>query len=137
MTNTELILEAKKARERAYAPYSHHSVGAALLTKSGKIYHGCNIENAAYGPTNCAERTAFFRAIYDGEREFAKIAIVGGMENTDASTPCAPCGVCRQVMMEFCNPETFKIVLANGENEPLEYTLKELLPLGFGPDNLG
>ena len=137
MTNTELILEAKKARERAYAPYSHHSVGAALLTKSGKIYHGCNIENAAYGPTNCAERTAFFRAIYEGEREFAKIAIVGGMEHTDANTPCAPCGVCRQVMMEFCNPETFKIVLANGENEPLEYTLKELLPLGFGPDNLG
>lgn len=137
MTNTELILQAKKARERAYAPYSHHSVGAALLTKSGKIYRGCNIENAAYGPTNCAERTAFFRAIYDGEREFAKIAIVGGMENTDANTPCAPCGVCRQVMMEFCNPDTFKIVLANGENEPLEYTLKELLPLGFGPDNLG
>lgn len=137
MTNTELILEAKKARERAYAPYSHHSVGAALLTKSGKIYHGCNIENAAYGPTNCAERTAFFRAIYDGEREFAKITIVGGMEDTEANKPCAPCGVCRQVMMEFCNPETFKIVLANGENEPLEYTLKELLPLGFGPDNLG
>lgn len=137
MTNAELIIEAKKARGRAYAPYSHHSVGAALVTKSGKIYHGCNIENAAYGPTNCAERTAFFRAVYDGEREFTKIAIVGGMENTDANTPCAPCGVCRQVMMEFCNPETFKVVLANGENEPLEYTLKELLPLGFGPDNLG
>lgn len=137
MTNAELIMEAKKARERAYAPYSHHSVGAALVTKSGKIYHGCNIENAAYGPTNCAERTAFFRAVYDGEREFTKIAIVGGMENTEANAPCAPCGVCRQVMMEFCNPETFKVVLANGENEPLEYTLKELLPLGFGPDNLG
>lgn len=136
MTNAELILEAKKARERAYAPYSKHSVGAALVTKDGKIYHGCNIENAAYGPTNCAERTAFFRAVYDGEREFAKIAIVGGIEGADGNEPCAPCGVCRQVMMEFCNPETFKIVLANGANEPLEYTLKELLPLGFGPDNL-
>ena len=136
MTNAELILEAKKVRERAYAPYSHHSVGAALVTKSGKIYHGCNIENAVYGPTNCAERTAFFRAVYEGEREFTKIAIAGGMEETDGNAPCAPCGVCRQVMMEFCDPETFKIVLANGEEEPLEYTLKELLPLGFGPDNL-
>lgn len=136
MTNAELIVEAKKARERAYVPYSHHSVGAALLTKDGKIYHGCNIENAAYGPTNCAERTAFFRAVYEGERAFTKIAIVGGMEGTDGNATCAPCGVCRQVMMEFCNPETFKIVLANGEGEPLEYTLKEILPLGFGPANL-
>lgn len=136
MTNTELILEAKKARERAYAPYSHHSVGAALITKGGKIYHGCNIENAAYSPTNCAERTAIFKAVYDGEREFTKIAIVGGMEGTDGNETCAPCGLCRQVMMEFCNPDTFKIILANGEEEPLEYMLKELLPLGFGPDNL-
>ena len=136
MTNRELILEAKMAREHAYAPYSKHSVGAALVTNSGKIYYGCNIENAAYGPTNCAERTAFFKAVYDGEREFTKIAIVGGMEGTDGNTTCAPCGVCRQVMMEFCNPETFKIILANGNDEPLEYTLKELLPLGFGPSNL-
>ena len=136
MTNTELILEAKKARERAYSPYSHFKVGAALVTKEGKIYHGCNIENASYSPTNCAERTAFFKAIYAGEREFERIAIVGGMENSDANETCAPCGVCRQVMMEFCNPETFKIFLASGENEVLEYTLKDLLPLGFGPDNL-
>lgn len=136
MTNTELILEAKKARERAYAPYSNHKVGAALVTKDGKIYHGCNIENAAYSPTNCAERTAFFKAIYDGERAFDRIAIVGGMEGTDGNETCAPCGLCRQVMMEFCNPDTFKIILANGEEEPLEYILKELLPLGFGPDNL-
>lgn len=136
MTNAELILEAKKARERAYMPYSHHSVGAALLTKSGTVYHGCNIENAAYGPTNCAERTAFFTAVYEGEREFDKIAIVGGMEGDDGTAPCAPCGVCRQVMMEFCDPKTFKIVLANGDKEPLEYTLEELLPLGFGPSNL-
>lgn len=136
MTNAELILEAKKAREHAYVPYSHHSVGAALVTKSGKIYYGCNVESASYTPTNCAERTAFFTAICDGEREFEKIAIVGGMEGTDGNAPCAPCGVCRQVMMEFCNPENFKIVLANGADRQLEFTLKELLPLGFGPANL-
>ena len=136
MTNEELILEAKKAREQAYAPYSKHYVGAALLTKDGKLYHGCNIENAAYGPTNCAERTAFFKAIYDGERDFSKIAIVGGLEGTDGNDTCAPCGICRQVMMEFCNPETFKVILANGTESPFEYSLKELLPLGFGPNNL-
>ena len=136
MTNAELILEAKKARTHAYAPYSHHSVGAALLTKSGKIYHGCNIENAGFSPTICAERNAFFKAIYDGEREFDRIAVVGGLEGTDENAPCAPCGVCRQVMMEFCNPETFKIILANGPDAQLEMTLKELLPLGFGPSNI-
>lgn len=136
MTNEALILEAKKARERAYTPYSNFKVGAALLTKSGKVYHGCNIENAAYTPTNCAERTAFFKAVYDGEREFEKIAVVGGADGVEADALCAPCGVCRQVMMEFCNPETFKIVLANGEGNHLELTLKEMLPYGFGPENL-
>ena len=136
MTNAELILEAKKARTHAYAPYSHHSVGAALLTKSGKIYHGCNIENAGFSPTICAERNAFFKAVYDGEREFDRIAVVGGLEGTDENAPCAPCGVCRQVMMEFCDPETFKIILANGPDAQLEMTLKELLPLGFGPSNI-
>ena len=136
MTNAELILEAKNARERAYAPYSKYMVGAALLTKSGKIYHGCNIENAAYGPTNCAERTAFFKAIYDGEREFEKIAIVGAAQGSDADDICAPCGVCRQVMMEFCNPKTFKIVLADGKDKQRELTLEELFPYGFGPENL-
>lgn len=137
MTDAELILEAKKARERAYVPYSHHSVGAALLAKGGKVYHGCNVENAAYGPTNCAERTAFFKAVYEGEREFTKIAIVGGMEGTDGNVPCAPCGVCRQVMMEFCDPKSFEIVLADGEDRQAVYTLEELLPFGFGPGNLG
>lgn len=136
MTNKELILEAKKARERAYVPYSHHSVGAALLTKDGKIYHGCNIENAAYGPTNCAERTAFFKAVYEGEREFTKIAVVGGLEEEDGNALCAPCGVCRQVMMEFCDPETFMIVMPDGDAEPVELPLKDLLPMGFGPKNL-
>ena len=137
MTNEELILEAKKARTRAYAPYSNYEVGAALVTKAGKIYHGCNIENAAYGPSNCAERTAFFKAIYEGERDFDRIAIVGGAKGTAADDTCAPCGICRQVMMEFCNPETFKIILANGNAAPLELTFKELFPYGFGPDNLG
>lgn len=136
MTNAELILEAKKARERAYAPYSKYMVGAALLTKSGKLYHGCNIENAAYGPTNCAERTAFFKAIYDGERVFEKIAIVGAAEGTEADDTCAPCGVCRQVMMEFCDPESFEIVLADGKDKELVFKLKNLFPHGFGPANL-
>ncbi|MGN0398248.1 MAG: cytidine deaminase [Candidatus Fimimorpha sp.] len=136
MINEELILEAKKAREHAYAPYSHYRVGAALVTKNGKIYYGCNIENAAYTPSSCAERTAFFKAIYDGEREFEKIAIVGGAEGSDADELCAPCGVCRQVMMEFCNPQKFQIILANGKDKQLQLTLKDLFPYGFGPDNL-
>lgn len=136
MTNEQLILEAKKARERAYTPYSNFKVGAALVGKSGKIYHGCNIENAAYTPTNCAERTAFFKAVSEGELEFVKIAVVGGADGTEADELCAPCGVCRQVMMEFCNPETFTIVLANGKGQWIEKTLKEILPYGFGPANL-
>ena len=106
------------------------------VLKNGTVYTGCNIENAAYSPTNCAERTAFFRAIYDGEIEFEKIAIVGGAEGTDADDLCAPCGVCRQVMMEFCNPEKFQIILANGKDNCLQFTLEQLLPYGFGPDNL-
>ena len=136
MTNEALILEAKKAREKSYAPYSRFKVGAALLTKNGKLYHGCNIENASYSPTNCAERTAFFKAISEGEREFEKIAIVGGMEGTNADELCAPCGVCRQVMMEFCKPEEFKVILADGKDKCIELTLKELVPYGFSPENL-
>lgn len=136
MTNAELILEAKKARARSYSPYSFFRVGAALLTKSGKVYHGCNIENAAYSPTNCAERTAFFRAVYEGEREFEKIAVVGAREDGDPDVTCAPCGVCRQVMMEFCDPESFLVVLAKGKDEQLEILLKDLVPYGFGGKNL-
>jgi len=136
MNNMDLLREAQIARARAYTPYSHFQVGAALLTKSGKIYHGCNIENAAYTPTNCGERTAFFRAVYDGEREFEKIAIVGAKEGQEADRPTAPCGVCRQVMMEFCNPETFTIVMPDGRGGVLEVLLKDLVPYGFGPDNL-
>ena len=136
MDNERLIQEAKKAREHAYAPYSRFCVGAALLTKSGNIYHGCNIENAAYTPTNCAERTAFFQAVYDGEREFEKIAIVGGPKGEEPNQLCAPCGVCRQVMMEFCDPERFTVVLLQQDGTTLELQLKDLVPYGFGPDNL-
>ncbi|MBR0377606.1 MAG: cytidine deaminase [Lachnospiraceae bacterium] len=114
----------------SYAPYSHFKVGAALLAKNGKVYGGCNIENVAFSPTNCAERTAFFRAIAEGVREFDAIAIVGGKEGvlTEFSPPC---GVCRQVMQEFCNPSEFKIILAVSETNYKVYTLSELLPLGF------
>ena len=134
MTNEALILEAKKAREKSYSPYSHFQVGAALLGKSGKVYHGCNIENAAYSPANCAERTAFFKAISEGEKEFVKIAIVGGMEGTEPEELCAPCGVCRQVMNEFCDIDQFEIILMDGPNNVKVLTLNELLPYGFALD---
>ena len=135
MDNKELIRQALEAREMAYVPYSGFKVGAALLTKEGKVYKGCNIENAGYTPTNCAERTAFFKAVSEGEREFSAIAIVGG--KGDLPTDYAyPCGVCRQVMMEFCDPETFQIILAVSREKYDIFTLKELLPFGFGPDNL-
>lgn len=130
-----LIHEATSARRQAYAPYSHFCVGAALLTAAGKIYNGCNIENAAYTPTNCAERTAFFKAVSEGERDFAAIAIVGG-KTGEALAPTAPCGVCRQVMREFCAPEKFRIILATSEEDYQIYTLAEFFPQGFGPDNL-
>ena len=133
-----MLIEAALAQlSYAYAPYSDFKVGAALLAKNGTVYTGCNIENAAYAPTNCAERTAFFKAVYDGEREFERIAIVGGPEGSPADALCAPCGICRQVMMEFCNPETFQIILADGKNKCIQLSLKEMLPYGFGPDNLG
>lgn len=131
----QLIREAIAAMQYSYSPYSHFRVGAALLTKGGKIYRGCNIENAAYGPTNCAERTAFFKAVSEGELDFDAICIVGGKDGI-LEEYAPPCGVCRQVMMEFCNPETFKIILATDEIHYTEYTLGELLPLGFGPGNL-
>ena len=134
MTNQELFELAVKARELSYSPYSNFKVGAALLAKSGMVYTGCNIENAAYTPCNCAERTAFFKAISEGVREFEKIAIVGGKD--EIATMTAPCGVCRQVMMEFCNPKTFKIIMLKAENELMEVTLEQLVPYGFGPENL-
>ena len=131
----ELIKQAIEAMESAYTPYSHFKVGAALHTPEGKIYKGCNIENASYTPTNCAERTAFFKAVSEGEREFDAICIVGG-KNGILTEYTAPCGVCRQVMMEFCSPESFQIILATDMEHYEIYTLKELLPMGFGPGNL-
>jgi cytidine deaminase len=132
----QLVDAANSAREMAYTPYSGFSVGAALLTKSGKIFKGCNIENATFTPTNCAERTAFFKAVSEGEHEFAAIAVVGGKSGEPISELCPPCGVCRQVMMEFCSPEDFEIVLAKSPEEWEVYTLLELLPLGFSTANL-
>ena len=129
-----LVSAALKARKQAYAPYSHWTVGAALFTKDGKIYEGCNIENAAYTPTNCAERTAFFKAVSEGAREFAAIAIVGGYDTKEPESICAPCGVCRQVMREFCDDD-FKIILGTPENFRV-YKLTEILPLSFSVKNI-
>lgn len=129
MTEKELVSLAKKAAEKAYAPYSHFTVGAALLASSGKVYLGCNVENSSYGVTNCAERTAFFKAVSEGERYFEMIALVGGKEGNFDSF-CTPCGTCRQVMAEFCG-EDFKIILGRNGGEVKVYTLKEILPLAF------
>lgn len=106
-------------------------MGAALLTAAGRIYKGCNIENASYGAANCAERTAFFKAVSEGERDFTAIAIVGKPDGAQKFDYCAPCGICRQVMTEFCHPETFAIILAKSPEEYQIYQLRELLPLGF------
>lgn len=135
MTDQELIRRALLARERAYTPYSHFQVGAALLTRTGTVYPGCNIENAAYTPTNCAERTAFFSAVAQGERDFAAIAIVGGPQG-GVLDYTAPCGVCRQVMMEFCDPDTFRILVARSPEDYRVFTLRELMPQSFGPADL-
>ena len=130
-----LIDKAIGMMDYSYVPYSHFHVGAALLAKNGTVYGGCNIENAGYTPSNCAERTAFFKAVSEGVTEFDAICIVGGMKKT-LSGFTAPCGVCRQVMMEFCDPEEFQIILASSKEQYKIFTLKELLPLGFGPNNL-
>lgn len=133
MTDKELILLAVQARKASYSPYSGFKVGAALLGKSGEVYLGCNIENAAYTPTNCAERTAVFKAVSEGEREFVAIAIVGG-KGDEPSELCAPCGVCRQVLAEFCD-EDFRVILGTPD-EIKAYTFGELLPLSFGKKDL-
>ncbi|MFC7681509.1 cytidine deaminase [Paenibacillus sp. GCM10028914] len=127
-----LIQEAIKARSRAYTPYSNFGVGAALLDEFGEVHYGCNVENAAYGPTNCAERTALFRAIADGHKpgSFKAIAVVG-----DTEGPCMPCGVCRQVLVELCKPD-MKVFLGNIKGDIQETTVEELLPGAFGPWDL-
>ena len=130
-----LVEKAYAAKQYAYAPYSGFHVGAALLCDDGTIFTGCNIENAAYTPTNCAERTAFFKAVSEGERSFEAICVVGGQDGV-LTGYAAPCGVCRQVMMEFCNPKQFQIILATSTEQYEIFTLEELLPRGFGPENL-
>ena len=131
----KLIDTAIGQMSMAYTPYSHFDVGAALLTKDRKIYTGCNIENAGYTPSNCAERTAFFKAVSEGVREFEAICVAGGM-NGEPAEYTAPCGVCRLVMMEFCDPKTFQIILVKNREEYKIMTLEELLPMGFGPGSL-
>lgn len=129
MTEQELCTLAVKAMENAYVPYSGFRVGAALLTKDGKVYTGCNIENASYSPTVCAERTAVFKAVSEGEREFSAIAVAGG-QNGEINGVCPPCGVCRQVLAEFCK-EDFTVLLVKGEGEYEKHTLADLLPMSF------
>ena len=133
----DLIHQAFEAQAKAYVPYSQFAVGAALLARGGRIYQGCNIENASYTPTNCAERTAFFKAVSEGITEFDAIAIVGNKKFVPKGEGdyCPPCGVCRQVMREFC-PGDFEIVLARSQEDYEVHTLEELLPLSFGPENL-
>ncbi len=130
-----LIEDALGMMKMSYIPYSGFAVGAALLTEDGSVYRGCNIENAAYSPSVCAERTAFFKAVSEGHTRFQAIAVTGGKDRK-ADAFCTPCGVCRQVMMEFCDPETFLIISAVDPDHYRVYTLKDLLPEGFGPANL-
>ena len=131
MDYTKLIQAAIEAKEMAYVPYSHFRVGAALLTKDGEIYQGCNIENVAFTPTNCAERTAFFKAVSEGKREFTAIVV-----NGDADDYLYPCGVCRQVMVEFCDPTEFNVIVAKNTEDYKEHTLIELIPGVFDANEL-
>ncbi|MEK3890690.1 cytidine deaminase [Bacillus sp. FSL K6-3431] len=130
MNVEELIKEAEAARDKAYVPYSQFPVGAALLSAAGKVYHGCNIENAAYGLCNCAERTAIFKAISEGDREFTMLAVTA-----DTKRPVPPCGACRQVIAELC-PKDMKVILSNGRGEMKEVTVETLLPFAFSPEDL-
>ena len=137
MNHEELVKKAYEAQEHSYCPYSGFQVGAALLTQSGKVYTGCNIENAAFSPTNCAERTAIFKAVSEGETKFVAIAVVGNKKGAPEEEWefCTPCGVCRQVMLEFVDPQTFEILLGKGK-EIRKFTLNQLLPESFSPSML-
>lgn len=132
-----LIDSALEARKNAYAPYSGYYVGAALLCSGGDIVTGCNVENASYGATNCAERTAVFKAVSEGKQRFTAIAIAGGKDREQASDYAYPCGVCRQVLREFCVPEDMIVIVCRNRDDYKEMRLAELLPCSFGPENLG
>ena len=132
----ELVKQALAARKFAYVPYSKFRVGAAVLAKNGAIYTGCNIENAAYTPTNCAERTAVFKAVSEGITEFDAIAVCGGPGEAEPEDFCTPCGVCRQVLREFVDPNEFLVLLCKGDGSWNEMTLEELLPMGFGKEKI-
>ncbi len=132
MENTELLKEALNARKMAYAPYSDYQVGAALVTEDGSIYHGCNVENASYGATCCAERTAVFKAVSEGKRKIMKIAIAGGSK--EEINFAYPCGICRQVLREFADPAQLQVIVGRSEEDLKIYTLEQLLPDSFGPD---
>ena len=134
MTDKELVLKAQEAMNNSYSPYSQFKVGAALLTESGRVYAGCNIENVAFGPSICAERVAFFKAISEGEKNFSKIAVVGG-KNGIISSATPPCGVCRQVMREFCSDDFEILIVRENENYD-KVLLKDLLPQSFKPEIL-
>lgn len=136
MAYTELFMMAVRARDLSYAPYSHFTVGAALLCSDGSVFTGGNIENASFSPTVCAERVAIFKAVSEGKRDFEAIAIAGGKVDGEPDPGVSPCGVCRQVMMEFCAYESFDIIIGRGTEELKVYKLSDILPLGFGPDNL-
>ncbi|ETP71606.1 cytidine deaminase, homotetrameric [Lachnospiraceae bacterium JC7] len=131
----KLIEKALDMRNSSYAPYSHYKVGAALEASDGQIFSGCNVENSSYGATNCAERTAFFKAVSEGVHDFRRIVITGGPDDGELQY-ATPCGICRQVMREFCNPESFEIILAKSTEDYRVYTLAQLLPESFGPENL-
>lgn len=136
MSDKELIALALEARKKSYSPYSKFAVGAALLSKDGRVFLGCNIENASYGITNCAERTAFFKAVSEGVTEFEKIAIVGGAHGEEISEYAYPCGPCRQVMREFCSTKDFRVIVAKSEEDYINKSLEEMLPYSFGPEFL-
>lgn len=135
MDRKALIQTAIDGLKDSYVPYSHFHVSAALLCKDGSVYRGVNIENAAYTPTVCAERVAFFKAVSEGKREFEAIVVCGGMDGK-IKDYCTPCGVCRQVMREFCEPDQFQVIVAKSPEDYREFTLAQLLPEGFGPASL-
>lgn len=131
----KLMQTALEYRKRSYSPYSGYQVGAALLSEDGEIFGGCNIESASFSPTNCAERTALFKAVSEGKKDFIAIAVVGGKAGGELEF-CTPCGVCRQALVEFCDPKSFVVYLGTSTEDYKGYLLEELLPFSFSPKNV-